>query len=67
MHNFTVVIINGSYMSCLQSSDQLAIYVRNIKGNNIPVVYIHLKMTSVRYLSLDGFGGLVVSILATGT
>jgi len=39
MYNFTVAIINGSYMFQLQSSHQ-AVYVRSTKGNHVPVVYI---------------------------
>jgi hypothetical protein len=35
-----------------QSSHHLAIYVSNTKRNHIPVVYIYLKMISVRYRSL---------------
>jgi uncharacterized protein YqjF (DUF2071 family) len=44
MHYVTVAIINGSYMFQLQSSNQQAVYVRSIKGNHIPVVYVQLKM-----------------------
>jgi len=40
MHNSTVAIINGSYMLQLQSSHHQAVYVRNIKGNFIPVDYV---------------------------
>jgi len=52
MHNFTVAIINGSYMFHLQSTQYQALYVRSIKGNFIPVVYIRLKMISVKYFGL---------------
>jgi len=48
MHNFTVEIISCSYVFQLQSSNQQAVYVRSIKGNHIPVVYILLKMISGR-------------------
>jgi len=40
MHNFTVEIINGSYMFQQQISHHEALYVRSIKGEFIPVVYI---------------------------
>jgi len=33
MHDFTVVIINGSYMFWLQSSQHQALYIGSIKGN----------------------------------
>jgi len=36
----------------LQSSHHQAVYVRSIKGNHIPVVYIELKMVSRRDLGL---------------
>ena len=52
MHSSTVPITNGSYMFQLQSSHHQAIYVRSIKGNYIPAVYIQLKMISGRYISL---------------
>jgi len=52
MHNFTVAIINGSYMFQLHSSNQQAVYVRGIKPNHIPAVYIQLKMICGRYLSI---------------
>jgi hypothetical protein len=52
MHNFTVAIINSSYMFQLHSSHHQAAYVRRIKGNFIPVVYILLKMVSGRYFGL---------------
>jgi len=52
MHNFTVAIINGSYIFRLHSSHHQAVYVRSIKGNHIPVVYIELNMISGRYLGL---------------
>jgi len=52
MHNFTVAIINGNYMCQLQSSPHQAVYVKNIKANRIPAVYIKLKMISGRYLGL---------------
>jgi hypothetical protein len=52
MHNFTVAIINSSYMFHLQSSYHQAVYVRSINGNFIAVVYIWLKMISGRLLSL---------------
>jgi len=38
MHNFTVAIINGSYMYQQQSSHHQAVYVRSTKGYHIPVV-----------------------------
>jgi len=40
MHNFTVAIINGSYMFWLQSSHHQAVYIRSIKGNYIQVVNV---------------------------
>jgi hypothetical protein len=40
MYNFTVAILNGSYMFQLQSSRHQVLYVRSIKGNHIPVIYI---------------------------
>jgi len=52
MYNFTVAIINGSYMFQLHSSNHQAVYVRSIKGNHIPVVYIKLKLISGRQPSL---------------
>jgi len=52
MHNFTVEVRNGSYMFQLQSSHHQAIYVRSIKGNHIPAVYIKLQMISERYFGL---------------
>jgi len=52
MHYVNVAIINGSYMFQLQSSHQQAVYVRNIKGKHIPVLYMWLKMISGRYLGL---------------
>jgi hypothetical protein len=36
----------------LQISHHQVVYVRNIKGNHIPVVHIWLKMIIGRYLSL---------------
>jgi len=47
-----LAIINGSYMTWLQSSHHLSIYVRNIKGNHIPVVYIYIKTISVNTSAL---------------
>jgi hypothetical protein len=52
MHIFTVAIINGNYMYPLQSSHNKVVYVRNIKGNHIPVAYIRLNLISERYLGL---------------
>jgi hypothetical protein len=52
MYCFTVAIINGSYMFQLHSSHHQAVYVRRIKGNFIPVVYILLKMVSGKYFGL---------------
>jgi len=49
MHNFTVAIINGSYMYQGQSSYNKAVYLRSITGNFIPVAYIRLKLISGRY------------------
>ena len=46
----------GSYMFPLQISHHQAIYVRSIKGNHIPAVYILLKMIIWRYLSLTCTG-----------
>jgi len=40
MNNFTVAIINGSYMFQLQSSHHQAVYVTSTNGNHIPVVGI---------------------------
>jgi hypothetical protein len=53
MNYFTVAIINGSYMFQLQSSHHQAVYVRRIKGNFIPVVYILLKMICGSHLGLS--------------
>ena len=50
MHNFTVAIINGSYIYQLQSSHNQAVYVRSIKGNHISVAYITLNLISGEYL-----------------
>ena len=50
MHNFTVAIINGSYIYQLQSSHNQAVCVRSIKGNHIYVAYIRLNFISGRYL-----------------
>jgi hypothetical protein len=44
MHDFTVAIINGSYMFRLQSSPHQAVYMRSIKGNYVPLVYLLLQM-----------------------
>jgi len=52
IHNFTVGIINGSYMFQLHSSHHQAVYVRSIRGNYIDVAYTRLKMISGRYLGL---------------
>jgi hypothetical protein len=52
MHNCTVAIINGRHMFQLQSSHHQAVFVRRIKGNHIPVVYIEFKMINGRYLGL---------------
>jgi len=52
MHNITVAIINASYLFQLQSSHQQDVYVRSVKANHIPVVYIWLKMISERYFGL---------------
>jgi len=52
MHNFSVAIINGSYMFHIKISHHQALHVRSIKGNFIPVVYIELKMISGRYFGL---------------
>ena len=52
MHNFTVAIINGSYIYQLQSSHNQVVNMRSIKGNHIPVAYIRLKLISRRYLGL---------------
>jgi len=52
MHNFTVAIINGSYIYQLQSSHNQAVYVRSIKENHISVAYKRLKLISGRYLGL---------------
>jgi len=52
MRNFTVAIINGSYIFQLQSNHHQADYVGSIQGNHIPLVYKWLKITSGRYLSL---------------
>ena len=52
MHNFTVAIKNSSYMFQLQSSHHQALYVRSIKGNFIPVVYISLKIIHGRQFGL---------------
>jgi len=52
MHNFTTAIINGRYMFQLKNSHHQAIYVRSIKGNFIPAVYIQLQMFSGRYFDL---------------
>jgi len=52
MDSFTVAIINGSYIIQLQSSQHQADYVTSIKRNNIPVVYIKLKLISGRHVSL---------------
>jgi hypothetical protein len=48
MYNFTVVIINDSYMFQLHSSHHQAVYVRSIKGNHILSVHIKLKLVSGR-------------------
>ena len=50
--NFTVTIINGSYMFQLQNNHNQAVYVRSIKGNHIPAVYILLYVFIIRYLGL---------------
>ena len=42
----------GRYMCQLHSSHHQALYVRRIKGNHIPVVYIYLKMITGIYLDL---------------
>jgi len=52
MPNFTVAIINGSYMFQLHSCHHQAVRVRSIRGNFIAVDYISLKMISGRYLGL---------------
>jgi hypothetical protein len=52
MYNFTVAIINGSYIYHLQSSHNEAVNVRSKKGNHLSVVYIRLKLISGRYLGL---------------
>ena len=52
MHNFSVAIINGSYMFQLHSSHHQAVYVRSIRGNFIPAAYIRLKLISGRYFGL---------------
>ena len=52
MHSFTVAIINSSYMFQLWNSHHQALYVRSIKGNFTPVVYIYLKIISGRYFGL---------------
>jgi len=52
MPNFTVAIINGSYMFQLHSSHHQAVCVRSIRGNFIAVAYIRLKMISGRYFGL---------------
>jgi len=52
MQNFTVAIINGSYIYQLQSSHNQVVKMRSIKGNHIPVAYIRLKLISGRYLGL---------------
>jgi len=36
----------------IQTSHQQAVYVRSMKENHIPVVYIKLKVISGRHLSL---------------
>jgi len=40
MDNFTVAITDGSYMFRLQRSHQQAVYIRNIKWDDVLVVYI---------------------------
>ena len=40
MLGFVVAIINGSCMFRLQSSQHQTVYIRNIKGNHVPVVYM---------------------------
>jgi hypothetical protein len=52
MNNIIVEFRNGSYMFQLQSSHHQAVYVRSIKGNHIPVVYIQLQMIIERYFGL---------------
>jgi len=52
MYNFTVAIINGSYMFQLHSSHHQAVYVRSIREYFIAVDYVSLKMISGRYLGL---------------
>jgi len=52
MHKFIVATINGSYMFQLHRSHHEAVYVRFVKPNHIPAVYIQLKMTCGRYLSI---------------
>jgi len=50
MHNFTVAIINSSYIYQLQSSHNQAVCVRSIKENYISVAYIRLNLISGGYL-----------------
>ena len=38
MNNFTVAIINDTYMFQLQRSHHQTVYVRGTKGNHIPAV-----------------------------
>jgi len=52
MHKFTVEIRNGTYMSQLQNSHHQVVYVRRIKWNQLPVVYIQLQMISESYFRL---------------
>jgi hypothetical protein len=52
MHNFNVAVINDRYMFQLHSSQHQAVYVRSIKGNGVPVVYVKLKLISGKHLSL---------------
>jgi len=56
MHSFTVAIINGSYMFQLQRTQHQAVYMRSIKANHIPVVYMKLKLFSGRHLSITYTG-----------
>jgi len=56
MHSFTLAIINGSYLIQLQSSHHQAVYVRNINGKFIAIVYIRLKIISGKLLRLTNKG-----------
>jgi len=50
MHNCIVAITNGSYTFQLQSRNHQAVYVRSIRRNHIPIVYIELKMINGRHI-----------------